>query len=88
MNGFNHVPISSVNPMSLRVVRHFEEIKKFFITFEICYRSPLFQEVENHYKLHELSFAFYKVPICNLLSHRNLPMKSSILSFVLSILPR
>ncbi len=79
MNGFNHVPTSSVNPVFPKVVQHFENIKKLLTTIEICYRSPLFQEMEDRDELHELSLAFYKIPICNLLSHRNLPMKSSIL---------
>jgi hypothetical protein len=88
MNGFSHVPTNSVNPMFPRVVQHFEEIKKLFTRFEIRYRLPLFQEMEDHDELHEFSLTFYRMPICNLLSHRSLPMKSNILSLVFNMLPR
>ncbi len=42
--------------------------------------------MEDHDEEHELSLAFYRVPIHNLLTHKNLPMKSNILSLILNML--
>jgi len=86
MHGFNHVPTNSVSLEFPRVVWHFEEIKKLFTTFKICHRLPLFQHMEDCDELHKLSFAFYRVPIRNLLNHKSLPMKSSILSLIFNML--
>ncbi len=44
--------------------------------------------MEDHDEEHELSLAFYKVPIHNLLTHKSLPMKSNILSLILNMLIR
>ncbi len=88
MHGFNHAPTNNVNSVFPKVVQHFAEIKRPLTTFEICHNSALFQQMEDCYELHELFLAFYKVPIRNLLSHRSLPMKSSILPLILNMLAR
>jgi hypothetical protein len=88
MHGFRHVPTNSVSLVFLMVFWHFEEIKKLFTTFKIRHRSPLFQQMENCDELHKLSFAFYKVPIRNLLSHKSLPMKNNIFSFIFNMLAK
>lgn len=46
------------------------------------------QQMENHDKLHELSFTFYKISICNLLSHKSLPMKRNTLLLIFNMLVR
>jgi hypothetical protein len=88
MHGFSHALTNSVSSVFLIIVWHFEEIKKLLTTFDICHGSPLFQQIEDCDKLHKLPLVFYRVPIRNLLSHRNLPRKNNILSFILTRLAR
>jgi len=53
---------------------------------EIYHRPSLPQKMENHDKLHELSFMFFRISIHNLLNHRSLPMKCNICTFILNML--
>jgi hypothetical protein len=87
MHSFSHAPTMWVCLMFLKpIIWHFFKIKQIFTTLKIYHWPSMPQQMENHDKLQELSLTFYKISICNLLSHKSSPMKRNILLLIFDML--